>query len=79
MLESCDAYIDLKGLMHFLRAQIRVMRDGGSIVNARSVAGLQGFANNAPYVASKHEISGSTRSAAKEVAERGLQVNVTAP
>jgi NAD(P)-dependent dehydrogenase (short-subunit alcohol dehydrogenase family) len=70
--------INLKGLMYCLRAQMRVMRDRGSIVNTSSVAGLQGFANNTPYVVSKDGVIGLTKSAAKEVADRGIRVNVIA-
>ncbi len=36
-----------------MRAQIPHMNDGGSIVNASRIAGLQGFKQNAAYVASK--------------------------
>ena len=39
--------------MHSTRAEIRQMNDGGSVVNASSIAGLAGFAKNAAYVAAK--------------------------
>lgn len=45
--------VNLNGVMHSMRAQIREMNDRGSIVNASSVAGLAGFAKNAAYTAAK--------------------------
>ncbi|KAJ0167255.1 Levodione reductase [Colletotrichum tanaceti] len=58
--------VNLTGVMHCLKAQLSVMRDDGSIVNASSIAGLQGRPNNGAYTASKHAILGLTRTAAKE-------------
>lgn len=55
------------------------MNDGGSIVNAASIAGLQGFKKNAAYVASKHAVVGITRSAAKELGERQIRCNCFCP
>ena len=45
--------VNLTGVMHSLRAEIREMNEKGSIVNASSIAGLAGFAKNAAYVAAK--------------------------
>lgn len=40
-------------VMHCVRAQIREMNEKGSIINASSIAGIQGFAKNAAYTAAK--------------------------
>lgn len=71
--------INLKGLMHCLRAELQVMADNGSIVNASSIAGVQGMGRNAAYAASKHGVIGLSRSAAKEVGEQSIRVNCIAP
>ena len=62
-----------------MRAELKVLSDNGSIVNAASIAGLQGFINNSAYSASKHGVIGLSRSAAKEVGGRGMRVNCIAP
>jgi hypothetical protein len=41
-------------VMYCMRAQIQNMNNEGSIVNASSIAGIQGFPKNAAYTASKH-------------------------
>ncbi|KAF2713315.1 ABA4 protein [Pleomassaria siparia CBS 279.74] len=71
--------VNLTGVMHCMRAQMRVIADGGSIVNASSIAGLIGRPNNAAYAASKHGVIGLTKSAAKEIGVRGVRVNSFAP
>jgi NAD(P)-dependent dehydrogenase (short-subunit alcohol dehydrogenase family) len=71
--------INLKGVMHCMRAEIQAMADNGSIVNASSISGVMGFQNNAAYCASKHGVVGLTRAAAKEVGQQNIRVNCIAP
>ena len=69
--------INVTGLMHCMRAELKHMRTG-SIVNAASIQGLEGFANHAAYSASKHAVVGLTRSVSKEAAPE-IRVNAVAP
>lgn len=71
--------VNLTGTMFCMRAQLRVMAQGGSIVNVSSTAGLQGKAGLAPYSTSKHGVIGLSRTAAKESGPKGIRVNVVAP
>ncbi|CAK7221527.1 hypothetical protein SBRCBS47491_004555 [Sporothrix bragantina] len=71
--------VNLTGVMHCVRAQLNAIADGGSIVNAASIAGQIGRPFSAAYAVSKHGVVGLTRSAAKEVGGRGIRVNSVAP
>ena len=52
---------------------------GGSIINVGSVVGLAGNAGQANYAAAKAGLIGFSKSIAREVASRGIRVNVVAP
>ncbi|KIX95732.1 uncharacterized protein Z520_08440 [Fonsecaea multimorphosa CBS 102226] len=71
--------INLTGTFYCLRAELRVIQAGGSIVNVSSMAGLIGVYGLGSYVASKHGVIGLSRTAAKEFGEKGIRVNVLAP
>jgi len=71
--------INLDGAFLTLRAALRAMRDGGSIVFVASAAGIKAELGTAAYGASKAAVIHLARIAAKEVASRGIRVNAIAP
>ena len=81
--EDWDAVIgtNLGSVFRLSRAVLRGMMKArrGRIVNIASVVGLIGNPGQANYCAAKAGIGGFTRSLAREVASRGITVNVVAP
>lgn len=75
------ASVNVDGVFHCLRAEVRVMREngGGSVVNLSSVLGQVGRAGSAAYVASKHAIVGLTKAAAIDHGQDGIRVNAVGP
>ncbi|KAJ9493786.1 hypothetical protein H2202_010714 [Exophiala xenobiotica] len=71
--------INCSGVFYCLRAELKSMLDGGSIVNASSVAGLRGVVSSSVYAASKHAVTGLTKVAARDVGHRNIRVNAVAP
>ncbi len=73
--------VNLKGTFNFLRHCSRVFlrAGGGRIVNISSVAGVTGNAGQANYSASKAGVIGLTKTAARELAPKGVTCNAVAP
>lgn len=73
--------VNQKSVYNMMRyvAPIMMKQRSGRIINMSSVAGLHGNAGQFNYSASKAAIIGMTKSAAKELGSRGINVNAIAP
>ncbi len=73
--------VNQKSVYNMMRyvAPIMMKQRSGKIINMSSVAGLHGNAGQFNYSASKAAIIGMTKSAAKELGSRGINVNAIAP
>ncbi len=81
--EAWDAVINvnLKGVFHCTRAVVphMIAGGGGAILNASSVACLNGNFGQTNYVATKAGVIGMTKTWARELGRFGIRVNAVAP
>ncbi len=68
----------LLSMKHEINSMLKTGK-GGSIVNTSSIAGSIGMPGAGIYIASKHAVNGLTKTAALEVATKGIRVNAVSP
>jgi NAD(P)-dependent dehydrogenase (short-subunit alcohol dehydrogenase family) len=71
--------INIKGAYFTIQKALPLLNDGASIILNTSVAGIKGTAGTSAYSATKAALRSLARTAAAELAERGIRVNTVAP
>ncbi len=71
--------INFKGAVFTIEKFLPLIREGGSIINLSSVNAYTGMPNTAIYAATKAAMNSYTRTAATELASRGIRVNAINP
>jgi NAD(P)-dependent dehydrogenase (short-subunit alcohol dehydrogenase family) len=71
--------INIKGAYFTIQKALPYLNDGASIILNTSVAGIKGTAGTSAYSATKAAMRSLARTAAAELAERGIRVNTVAP
>jgi NAD(P)-dependent dehydrogenase (short-subunit alcohol dehydrogenase family) len=71
--------VNVRGPFLLAKHALAAMRDGGSMIITSSVVGLTSDPGIAAYATSKHAVVGLMRTAAKELAPRGIRVNTLHP
>ena len=71
--------INMKGIFFTCQEALKVMPEGGRIINISSIASLVGFSGLTHYCASKGALNAFVRALALETAPRKITVNNVAP
>ncbi|MBX9953661.1 SDR family oxidoreductase [Peribacillus simplex] len=73
--------ININGVFYGMKYILPIMKEQGSgaVVNVASVGGIRAVLNQSAYVASKHAVTGLTKTAAIEYGQYGISINAIAP
>ena len=71
--------INIKGAYFTIQKALPLLNDGASIILNTSVAGIKGTTGTSAYSATKAALRSLARTAAAELAGRGIRVNAVAP
>jgi len=71
--------INIKGAYFTIQKALPLLNDGASIILNTSVANSKGTSGTSAYAATKAALRSLARTAAGELAERGIRVNTVAP
>ncbi len=79
--EDLQRFLDVNfvAVFRLSRAAVRVMGEGGAIVNIASALAVMGTPATSSYVATKAAVAGLTRQMAVDYGPRGIRVNAVAP
>ena len=85
MVDVSDAHLDtmldlnVRTTFRISREAVKLMANGGSVVNITSQMGHVGSPNRTVYCMTKHAIEGLTKAMAVELAPQSIRVNSVAP
>lgn len=73
--------VNLKGAFNTVKSSVKYMlkQRSGKIINITSVSGIMGNVGQVNYSSAKAALIGMTKTLAKELASRGINVNAVAP
>ena len=73
--------VNILGVWLCMKYEISQMlkNGGGAIVNNSSIFGLTGYPGWSVYTATKHAVTGMTKAAALEYAQKGIRINAVGP
>ena len=71
--------LNLTAVFAGARAAVRILEDGGSIINISSGAALKGSPKNGPYAVAKAGVNSLTATLSLELAPRRIRVNGVSP
>lgn len=78
-LDGSTFDINVKAIFNVTQSVVPHMKDGGSIVNLSSLAGLSALTDHTVYSATKAAVDGLTRGFALELGPRRIRVNSVNP